>query len=307
MPDNAQNNQQIAQDSESSVPQGTGGIAPILLKYSGDKVLTGSFDQDEGDAIQWDWARIPHTVGVQTQKDHHYLSRNKAFFESEFRFAEVPASELRYKGKADKHAAHQHSCTSRGLILMLCLMVANRRFSAAVKKEALSMLVSALRFSCQAIAVVNTIVCTIYGQDDWHQHSLSFDNAGMSQDVFGLLSKHPPTIACWRKLLTTEFCGYKLGSTLEHCSIWDLLVFILWSKVNPTTKKIWQHVGSHLWPKIIHITGQILEKAGMQSIGKPLEAVPLMKTRAGGHKRTPWVNKWVLLQKVKKTEDTEKK
>ena len=301
VPDSVKSNQQIAQDLESNDPKGTGGIAPILLKYSGDKVLTGSYDQDGEDAIiAWDWARVPHTVGVQTQKDHYYLSRNKTFFESEFRFAEVPPSELRYKGKADQHAVHQHSCSSRGLILMLCLMVSNRRFSPSVKKQALSMLVSALRFSCQAIAVANTIVCTIYGLDDWHQHSLNFDNAGMSQDVFGLLSKHPPTISCWRKLLTTEFCGYKLASTLEHCSIWDLLVFLLWSKVNPTTKKVWQNVGSLLWPKIILITGQILEKAGMQSIGKQLEAVPLMRTKAGGHKRTPWVNKWVLLQKVKK-------
>ena len=270
---------------------------PVLIRL-GDQVLTGLARGEEFTDIEWDWNRVVQNTEMKTQKDHYYLKRNWESFKPEFQAAQIPMDELKYKGQQVKSDAFQQHCmSSRALFLMVSLIVCNRRFAQDIKFKALSMLVSILK----VVASSAVFVGTIFGHEGWHQQAVNFDNAGVTRDLEDLFRSHAGAVASWSKLMGTEFCGIKISSPLSHTNLWDMVVFLLWAKTNPTVKHVWHHAGRFLWPHVLLVCGQLLDRAAVLSLQKPIEAVPLMKTRAGHHKRTPFVNKWVLLQKMKES------
>ena len=272
---------------------------PVLLKF-GDGVMSGVARGPNSD-VEWDWSRVVEHTGMKSEKDHYYLKRNWAWFEKEFQQAEIPMEELQYRNlKAMKEDLQQHSMSSRALVLMISLICSNRRFAPAVKAKAVRLVAEILRVAVQAIGLTFSFVSMVFSHTQgWGIHTVAFDENGHSTGVDSLLQHHPGSMASWNALMTSGFCSYKLTSSPQSCSIWDLLVFLTWAKTNPSIKNVWSFVGQHVWPRAILVAGQILDKAALKSLGCKLEAPPLLKTRKGGHKRVPFVNRMMLLQKVK--------
>ena len=82
-------------------------------------------------------------------------------------------------------------------------------------------------------------------------------------------------------------------------TIWDLVVFLIWTKNSPSTKNVWQHVGQLLWPTVMWLSGKILDTLALERSRRPLEQLPLLKTRKGKSKRVPWQNKIMPLRRCR--------
>ena len=199
-----------------------------------------------------------------------------------------------------KEDLQQHSMSSRALVLMISLLCSNRRFAAATKAKAVTLIVEILRVACHVIGLAHSFVGLVFDTTEgWKAFTVSFDGNGHSNDMEDILKHHPGSLASWNALMASGFCGYKLTSSPQNCSIWDLLIFLTWAKTNPSVKNVWSFVGQHLWPRALLVAGQVLDKAALKSRDGKLEAPALLKTRKGGHRRVPFVNRMMLLQKVK--------
>ena len=100
--------------------------------------------------------------------------------------------------------------------------------------------------------------------------------------------------------MNNAFCSYKIASSSSHPTLWDLLVLLVWSKTNPAMKHIWQYFGQLVWPQAMWVYGRVIDALALSNSKKPVEQLPLLKTAKGKSRRTPWVNKLVLLQKMRR-------
>lgn len=111
---------------------------------------------------------------------------------------------------------------------------------------------------------------------------------------------HPGCQWAWNHLMVKGYCAYKITSAFTHPTFWDLMVLLAWAKCNPTSRKVWSHFGQFLWPKIMFISGTILDRLAYSRACQPLEQLPLLKTKKGRRKIVPRINKIVLLRKMAK-------
>ena len=111
---------------------------------------------------------------------------------------------------------------------------------------------------------------------------------------------HPGCQWAWNHLMVKGYCAYKITSAFTHPTFWDLMVLLAWAKCNPTSRKVCSHFGQFLWPKIMFISGAILDRLAYSRACQPLEQLPLLKTKKGRRKIVPWINKIVLLRKMAK-------
>ena len=98
-----------------------------------------------------------------------------------------------------------------------------------------------------------------------------------------------------------SLCGFKITSAFEHPSFWDLILFCCWSKSHPKQKSLWAFCCEFLWPKVVFVAGQLINQLALANSNLPLARVPLLasKGKKGRFKKAPWVNKVILLQKVR--------
>lgn len=173
--------------------------------------------------------------------------------------------------------------------------------SRAIKAGALSLAIGLLRVAVVTMGNLDeSLAGIVYGKDrKYHEQTLQFGCTGLVSNLHPLMLQNPACSWAWQLLMQKGFCDFKITSAFTHPTLWDLLVLVAWSKCNPSTKKLWYHFGQFIWPKLIFVIGKVLDEFAYAKSQQPLEQLPLLKTKRGTRRMVPWINKLVLLRKMK--------
>ena len=275
---------------------------PAVVRVRGDHTLAALVQENKSGpmSVEWDWGRAVSAIGMKTQKVSQYLRRNKESHASELVAAEIAQAELMYKGEGSKAKTQSHCMNSSAFMLLLLLVCTSRQIAAEAKANALSIAIDLLQVGVQALGSAQDFVgiCFVPGRGYLHE-PLSVNSQGIVQGLYSFLQKHPGAMWAWGHLMENAFCSYKIASSSSCPTLWDFLVLLLWAKANPATKKIWQNFGQLVWPQALWVCGRALDAVAVEKSRKPIEQLPLLQTAKGKSRRVPWVNKLILLQKMR--------
>ena len=277
--------------------------AGFLLRLLNGKVLTGKVN-NSGHS-EWDWSRVTNALDMKTAKDHVFLKRGKDEFQDEFRLAQVSFEEFHYRGQDIQGECGVHTMESRALWLMLCLLPLRKQVRANVKQKAVGlvkMLIDAMLAAGSGNASL-LLQGTIFGTDfQYHSKQVCFSSLGTTTDIAELFDCHSKASAMWARLSSKDWCGHKITSSLENVTLFDFVLFLMYAKSHQQgiASEIWRDIGCFLWPMVLFMLGDALEECSKVLQAKDAEPAPLLKTKTGGTKRVPFINKLLLLRKLKK-------
>ena len=144
------------------------------------------------------------------------------------------------------------------------------------------------------------MVATIWGDDGtFHQNNVEFDT-GIANGLGMLFAFSSKARAVWGQLSRSGWQQHKISTALETASITDLIFFLIYVKGHQSRSDLWVTVGQHLFPQLLFLVGQALDNYASELADQPLEPAPLLKSRSGNCRRIPLVNKYILLQRLKK-------
>lgn len=283
---------------EKSDDEGKEQEKPFLLRVLHGHVLAGQLNSD-GNA-EFEWARVPPILGLETSKDHLFLKRGMDMFEQEFKLAQLSFSEFRYRGQ-DSPAKLRgfHTVESRGLVVILCCMPVRKQCTATAKEKTFQLLKS-LVDTCMTL-VEGEWLCmgTIFGTDcDYHTQPVRFTH-GTTSDFGQLLQFHSKAAKLWSQLQERPWCGHKISSSIANATPFDILFYLLFAKCHKDAQHIWVDIGRFMWPQIMFMIGNKVEECARLQAAKAPEPAPLLKTKKGHNRRVPFINKMLLLKKVK--------
>ncbi|CAE7317379.1 unnamed protein product, partial [Symbiodinium sp. CCMP2592] len=219
--------------------------------------------------------------------------------------SKVPLSQLHYRGAGseDPHKAG-HTVETRALLVLFGLLPGRRKLQPETKTKSLVLVEEMLRQACAKIALSGIqrgrVSCNFVSDVDSSPIALSLDflEDGSTRGLADLENLHKGASKGWDKLSQHAWCGRKLSTTLQQTNLWDIYLFLIWSKHNPSSK-IWEQFSVHLYPKVVFFAGYLLEAYVDELANLPLAPLPLLKTKHGNSRRVPKVNKIILLQRVK--------
>lgn len=280
-------------DKEESLPQ-----IPFVLKVFDQVSFTGKINQ-EGSA-EWEWARVPAALNLKTSKDGLALKRGMDSFQQECTIAQTSFNELHYRGlKSDEVGAH--TIESKGFLLMIALVTPKKSIHANAKAMAIRILKGLAEAAMTIVGDEHEWVCncTMFGTDmAYHTYVVSFAH-GTTHDLGDMFLEHNEATPLWGQLAKKSWSGHTISSHTAHASFIDLVHFLLYAKCHSHAQAIWRDIGQFLWPQILAMFGEAVEKLAHKLAKRDLEAAPLLKTKAGGVKRIPFANKLLLLRKVR--------
>ena len=283
---------------ESKLP-----FRPAAVKLSTGKVLSAVVQPQHASSsvsVQWEWGRVVDAVGMKSEKQGKWLKSNEALHLAELHHAEISPFEISYKGAGLEDRGH-HTMASRALLLLILLVTSSKAFAPQAKQSAMVVAMELLQLGVRTLTCACSFVgvCYIKGKG-FLDEEVSVLQTGLVKNISKLIQQHPGALWAWNALITKGFCGQKIISSVSHPTIWDLILFLAWAKNSPSVKKVWQDVGSILWPKVLHACGKVLDSLAEARSKAPIEEVPLIKTRKGKSlKNVPWVNKLALLRKMR--------
>ena len=270
------------------------------VKLVDDKVLAAHV----GDkcSVEWDWGRAVNAVGMKTKKEAQYLRRNKELHSAELIAAAIPQAEIMYKGDGAMTFQGVHCVGSRALMLLLLLLTSSRQLAPVAKEKALTLAMSLLQLAVKTLSTAESFMGEIYVKNKGYLYEqVSVDSTGIVKGFSDLIQKHPAALWAWGHLMQHAFCSVKISSSSSMPTLWDLLLLLAWAKNNPATKAIWKTFGQLLWPHALWVCGRVLDSLALERASRPLDQLPLLKTRLGKAKRVHWVNKLLLLRKLRQT------
>ena len=277
---------------------------PFTVTVCNDFVLTGSVGTN---GAEWDWNRIPAALGLGTEKDYLLLTRNQAEFQEAFREAEVPWSEFHYQGKGSESKNRGlHTMETRAMFVMLCLMVCRKAVKTGAKRMAFN-IIKALIGLCM-LTTNHGMHCTVLGHDcDYHYRFLSFVS-GCTDDLAYLFEFNRQAAATWEGLCQPgAWSQQHITSALSKASIFDVLFFALYCKCHRAGSSLWEDVATFMWPKLVWMCGSALEAYVQGLAGQDPKPQPLMKSKSGNLRRVPFINKMILLRRLKKSKSNRQK
>ena len=275
-------------------------LKPSLVRTDTGLVLSANVDQVSKIA-HWDWQRATAAIELQTEKVGKYLRDNKDLHIKEMQEAELCIDQIAYQGWGSQ-VKGQHSLQSQAFVLVILLINLTKQQTAAIKTNALKLVIGILKAALVTMAgLQESFPGIIYGKDKkYHDQMLSFGTTGIVENLHPLMMQDPACSWAWNHLMEKGYCSVKITSAFALPTVWDLLIFITWAKCNPRTKKVWTNFGQLIWPKLIWVIGSVLDKFAFFHSQKAVEELPLLMTRKGKRKIIPWINKLILLRKMKK-------
>ena len=274
-------------------------IRPAQVRTQSGFVLAATVDQ-ESKVAEWEWSRAAAAMDLKAEKQGKFFRDNTDHHHSALVEAEISNSQIHYRGWGAA-AKGQHTLESSALVLMALLISMTKQHAQNIKANAIKLVVEVLKVAIGAMVCVESFPGIVYGKDNrYHQQTLQFDSTGLLQNLHLLMVMHPGCQWAWNHLMVKGYCAFKITSAFTHPTFWDLMILLAWAKCNPTTRKVWSHFGQFLWPKIMFVSGTILDKLAYIKSCQPLEQLPLLKTRKGKRRLVPWINKIVLLRKMSK-------
>lgn len=274
---------------------------PFLCRLSG-FVLSGQVNT-HGRA-EWEWSRVNAAVELETQKEGLFLKRGLTDFETEFGGAQLSMEELHYSAKEGGGEKGRHTVESRALVLMLCILVTRRQTRVHSKQMSLKLLRN-LVGECMGSGNAKLALCVPRMDGTEQLLNVEFSD-GTTRDLAEWMANHQGANKSWGMLMRQGWLSQKLTSTVQHATVFDVLLWLLYVKTTSPSSSAWKEVGAQLWPRILFLLGQAVEEHALALVEKKPEAAPLLKTRAGYNKRVPWVNKLCLLKKVAKNKQHRK-
>ena len=270
-------------------------VQPFLCRVDDDAVLTGQVNRRGH--IEWEWSRVSAAVKLETQKDGLFLKRGLEEFQTEFLHAQLSMDELHYRGAdAGRGEVGRHTVESRALVLMLCLFPLRRQTRKQAKELSLRLLKALMDRSMQAwTGCVDLAVPACGGLECVR---IKFEN-GIASGLSSWVGDHRQAASKWKLLQGKPWCQQQITSTLEQATVFDLMLWLLFVKACASTSSAWHEVGQHMWPRLLYIVGCAVEEYALKLAEKAPEAAPLLKTKRGNAKRVPFVNRLVLLRKLK--------
>ena len=271
-----------------------------VVQLDAGTTLTATIAQD-GDTAEWEWARAVSFMGMKTTKHHLYLSRNMDNFKAELQVAEVVSSAIVYRGRtAGESLSGHHMMLSPAFVLMILLTCANKRFQPAIKSKALTLGCNLLRLAAGVAPATIRIACVMYGDDKGYHHvSLSLQEGCMVYGLAPVFSQSSQSKKLWSTLMENGFSEHKIRSSMEAPTLWDLVLFLLVCKIYQSKSNVWKYLGQFLWPKVIWLCGVLVDKLALEKSNLGVQQLPLVKTSKGRVRKPPWINKLVLLQKMR--------
>ena len=73
---------------------------------------------------------------------------------------------------------------------------------------------------------------------------------------------------------------------------------------NKAACKVWSQVGMQVFRKLVFFAGAPAEGYAKQLASRPAEALPLLKTKDGGTRQIPKINRLLLLQRLQNPKKT---
>ena len=278
-----------------------GGLAlrPCLVHIPDCTTLAATVETNSGQCL-WEWNRVTDGIDLKDMKGFRFFSLNKEKHASELIAAEIGASQIQYKGWGDKGRG-EHSVGSAALVMLLTLISNTKPFSAQSKAKAIKLMVGLVQLSVAALEMAEGCPGICYGADGrYHERHLRVGATGVVEHFESLLLQHKGFTWAWGHLMLKGFCGHKIVSAQSHPCLWDILVFLAWAKNFPSARKVWPYLGQLLWPKIIFLCSRIMDRYAYLKSLLPLQAAPLLKSRKGRNRKTPWQNKLIFLKKMRK-------
>ena len=273
-------------------------MRPALIKFD-DIVLVANVEQNSR-MVEWEWSRAAAAMGLKTSRDSVFFTKNKNQHLAEMMAAEIGDAQVTYRGWGSDFRG-QHGLGSSAFVLFMLLVSLTKQVAQSTKANAIKLVVGLIKISVAALVTLESCPGMVYGKDTrYHDTSLQVDASGVVKNLHGLLQQHPCFTWAWAHLMAKGFCGCKITSATTHPTLWDLMILLVWAKNNPATKKVWAYLGQFLWPKVLFLVGCICDKYAYLRSQLPLENAPLLKSRKGKSRRTPLVNKLLLLKKMRK-------
>ena len=261
-----------------------------VVQLDAGTTLTATICQD-GDTAEWEWARAVSFMGMKTNKHHLYLSRNMETFKAELEVAEIVSSAIVYRGRnAGEALSGHHMMLSPAFLLMILLSCANKRFNQSIKSKALTLVSNLLRLAAGVAPATIRFACFMYGGDkEYHQLNLSLQEGCM---VFGLeqaFAQSSQAKKLWSTLMENDFSTHKIRSSMDAPTLWDLVLFLLCSKIYQSKSNVWRCLGQFLWPKVIWVCGVLLDNLAVEKSKLGVQQLPLVKTVKGRVRKPPWI------------------
>ena len=273
-------------------------VRPAIVRIDGGQVLSATVQQDPR-VVEWEWSRAAAAIGLKTDKHSQFLKRNREQHYSELLHAEISQDQLLYRG-VGSGARGQHGMGSSAFMLLILLVCLTKQHTPSIKAAALRLAVDLLKVAVASMSTAVSCVGIVYGNDKkYHEQALEIDSTGLVKNLNILLRKHPGCMWAWSHLMLHGFCNYKITSASTHPTLWDLIILLAWSKNSPTVKKVWVNFGEFLWPKILFAVGLVLDNLAFLRSQQPIEQLPLLRTKKGRARHVHWVNKLVLLRKMR--------
>lgn len=291
----------MSEDEESQFVQ-----RPFLCRINDDVTLTGVSNQQGH--IEWEWSRVCSALKLGTEKDGLMLKRGEEEFREEFMKAQCSFQEFHYRGRSE-HSSQigQHSMESRAFLLMLCLFCLRRQTKVESKSIALQIVKVLLERALAGSTYSFEFVLPTKGPmgTELQCKTIEFSN-GTTSSLADWVGMRKAAASKWKGLGTKAWCSHKIATTLQQASAFDMLLWLLHMKSTSTTSPAWDDLGQLLWPKTLYTLGCAIEKYAMGLTEKKPEPAPLLRSKRGNPKRTPWVNKLCLLKRLKKNKSHRK-
>ena len=273
-------------------------VKPALIRMDNGTVLSANVVV-QSRVVEWEWGRAAAAMELKTEKASQLLTRNREHHTIELMEAEISQDQVFYRGAGDDGKGY-HGFGSSAFILMMMLVALTRQNTKNVKLKALSLAVGLLKLAVANLTTTVAFAGIVYGKDSkYHDKELVVDSSGIVANLHFLLMQHPGCTFAWGKCMSQGFCDFKTTSAITHPTLWDLLILCVWAKGNPSVKKVWVHFGQFIWPKLMFAIGTILDKYAFVLSERPVESLPLVKSKKGKSRRVPWMNKLLLLRKIK--------
>ena len=259
--------------------------------------------QTRGDSpglVEWEWSRAVDAAGVKSSREGRFLKGNMDLHKSELIAAEISQAELMYRGAGSDEKGN-HTMASRAFLLLILLLTSNKSFSAQVKANAMSIAMELVQLGVKTLYCACSFVglCYITGKG-YIDAGLEVDQSGVVKNLGQLIQQHPGALWAWNQLMEKPFCSQKIISHFSNPSLWDFILFLAWAKNSPSIKRVWKDFGQFMWPQVLHVCGRVLDALAVEKSQGPLQQLPLLRSRKGRSKKiTPWINKLILLKKMK--------
>ena len=271
---------------------------PVLITLNDQRHVVATVSKP-ANLVEWEWARAVQAVGLKDKKDYRLLQRNKKALEVACAEAEICYNQIHYRGKGEKDRGRHHM-ESNVFILLLLWLVLNRRVGADVKAKALTLVLELLKLATSVLPTAVAFVGMAFADNMFVYESLAVDSTGCVANLSQLLFKSAAAMALWNKLMKEPFCSKTICSSHLAPTLWDLVLLLVCAKNNISQGLCWANCGQLLWPKVLFVCGHMLDMLAVHRAQGELTHLPLLKSKKGHTRRVPWVNKLLLLRKLRK-------